>query len=197
MQAPLPGLIVHRVRVLRGEVRPGDPALAQIDVGRRARCRAATRRPTWCTRRCGTSSATRPRRPARSTRPAGCASTSTLPAAVAPSVLADVEDEINEVLLRDLEVQVVRHRPGRSAPDRGDGAVRREVRRPGAGRRGRRLLPRAVRRHARPRSSVTRPGEDPRRGVDRLRRAPGRGARRPGRLPVPRSRARPGERTRR
>src|SRR5262249_41025231 len=35
VQAPVPGLIVHRARVLRGEVRPGDAAHARIDVARR------------------------------------------------------------------------------------------------------------------------------------------------------------------
>ena len=58
----------------------------------------------------------------------------TSPAGAVPSaVLADVEDEVNDVLLNDHEVQRVRHHAGRGPPDRRDGAVRREVRRPGAG----------------------------------------------------------------
>ena len=71
-----------------------------------------------------------------------------------------------------------------------DGAVRREVRRRGAGRLGRRLGPRAVRRHARAALRPARPGQAARRGVDRLRRAPGRGAGRRRRLPLPGPRAR-------
>jgi alanyl-tRNA synthetase len=61
VQQPLPGLITHRVTVLSG-ARPS---------------RAATRPPTCCTRACGVASATPQRRPAHSTRRAGCASTST------------------------------------------------------------------------------------------------------------------------
>ena len=62
----------------------------------------------------------------------------------------------------------------------------------GPGRRGRRLRPRAVRRHARGPLRPARPGEDPLRGVDRLRRAPGRGAGRHGRVRLPGPRARAG-----
>ena len=85
----------------------------------------------------------------------------------------------------------VRHEPGRGPPDRRDGAVRREVRRRGPGRRGRRLRPRAVRRHARRALRPARHGQAARRGLDRLRHPPGRGAGRAGRLRPPRAGARP------
>ena len=71
------------------------------------------------------------------------------------------------------------------AGGRRDGAVRGEVRRPGPGDLGRRLVARAVRRHARPALRPARAGDAARRGVDRLRRPPGRGAGRRGRLRVP------------
>ena len=59
-----PGLIVHRARVVDGEVRAGETGYAEIDVDAAPGDLAArTPRPTWCTRRCATSSASRrPRR---------------------------------------------------------------------------------------------------------------------------------------
>ena len=107
------------------------------------------------------------------------------PGAVPPAVLHDVEQQVNEVLLRRPRGARVHHLAGGGAPARRDGAVRREVRRRGAGRRGRRLRPGAVRRHARRPVRPARPGEDPVRGVDRLRRTPGRGAGRHRRVRLP------------
>ena len=111
------------------------------------------------------------------------------PGAVPPSVLRDVEQQVNEVLLQRPRGARVHHLAGRGAPARRDGAVRREVRRRGPGRRGRRLRPRAVRRYARGPLRPARPGQDPARVVDRLRRAPGRGAGRPRRVRLPGPRA--------
>ena len=51
VQQPVPGLIVHRARVVSGEVAVGDEAHAEIDVERRRAICARTRPPTWCTRR--------------------------------------------------------------------------------------------------------------------------------------------------
>ncbi len=92
---------------------------------------------------------------------------------------------------------VVRHRPDRGQAHRRDRHVRREVRRQGASRRDRRLLARAVRRHARAAQLGHRHGEVAQRGVDRFGRAARRSARRVGRVPLPRSRARPGKPARR
>ena len=75
---------------------------------------------------------------------------------------------------------------------RRDGAVRREVRRRGARDLGRRLGPRALRRHARPPLRPARRGQAARRVLDRLRRTPGRGAGGRRRLPLPGPRARAG-----
>ena len=79
----------------------------------------------------------------------------------------------------------VPHLDRRGQGDGRAGAVRREVRHRGADRRGRRVLPRALRRHPRGQVGPARPGEAARRGVHRLRRAPGRGAGGHRRVPVP------------
>ena len=65
---------------------------------------APTAPPTSPTRRCATPSARRPPRPVPRTRPAASASTSARPSAVPGTVLTDVEQKINEVLARDLDV---------------------------------------------------------------------------------------------
>ena len=77
------------------------------------------------------------------------------------------------------------HHPGGSPRDGGAGPVRGEVRRPGPGGRGRRLLPGAVRRHARGPLRPARPGQGARRGVDRVGSKKDRGPRGPGRVPLP------------
>jgi alanyl-tRNA synthetase len=105
VQQPLPGLIAHRATVVSGEVRPGDPVLATVDIGRRAavsRSHSATHLLHAGLRRALGESAAQ----AGSLNDAGRLRFDfTTPAAVPPSVLNDVEDEINEVLLRDLEVR--------------------------------------------------------------------------------------------
>ena len=105
VQQPLPGLIVHRGRVhrRRGPRRRDRPTPRSTSPGA-GRSPARTPRPTWCTRRCATSSASRRPRRVRSTRRAGCGSTSTPPRRCPPSVLHDVEQQVNEVLMSDLEV---------------------------------------------------------------------------------------------
>jgi len=104
VQAPLPGLIVHRARVVGGELRPGDEAHAAVDVDRR---RAVSRSHT------ATHLLHRALRGALGETAAQAGSLNapgrlrfdfTMPGAVPPSVLADVEDEVNEVLVQDLEV---------------------------------------------------------------------------------------------
>jgi alanyl-tRNA synthetase len=105
VQTPLPGLITHRATVLSGEVRPGDPVLAVVDVARRAsvsRSHSATHLlHTGVRRALGDSAA----QAGSLNAPGRLRFDFTTPSAVPPSVLADVEAEINEVLLRDLEVR--------------------------------------------------------------------------------------------
>ena len=105
VQQPLPGLIAHRCTVLSGEVRPGDVVLAQVDVGRRAsvsRSHSATHMLHAGLRRALGDSAAQA---GSLNAPGRLRFDFTTPSAVPHSVLADVEDEINEVLLRDLEVR--------------------------------------------------------------------------------------------
>ena len=105
VQSPIEGLSVHRGTVVSGEVHLDDPVLAQVDVTRRravARAHSGTHLVHAGIRRALGPSAAQAgslNAPGRLrfdfTSPGG---------AVPPSVLTDVEDEVNEVLLRSLPV---------------------------------------------------------------------------------------------
>src|SRR6476661_9792489 len=105
VQSPVAGLSVHRGTVVAGEVVLDAPVFAQVDITRRravARAHSATHLVHSGIRRALGSSAAQAgslNAPGRLrfdfTSPGG---------AVPPSVLADVEDEVNEVLLRSLPV---------------------------------------------------------------------------------------------
>ncbi|SDT79610.1 alanine--tRNA ligase [Actinoplanes derwentensis] len=104
VQQPLPGLIVHKARVVRGEVRAGETALAEIDVTRRkaiSRSHTATHLVHQTMRNFLGESATQA---GSLNAPGRLRFDFHTPGAVSPSVLFDVEQQINEVLLRDLEV---------------------------------------------------------------------------------------------
>ncbi|MBI3688986.1 MAG: alanine--tRNA ligase [Actinobacteria bacterium] len=105
VQRPLPGLIVHRARVLRGEVRPGDAAHARIDVARRraiSRAHTATHLIHTAMRGALGEHATQA---GSLNAPGRLRFDFNTTAAVPASVLVDVEDEINTILLDDLEVR--------------------------------------------------------------------------------------------
>jgi alanyl-tRNA synthetase len=105
VQQPLPGLIAHRVRVESGEVRPGDLALAEVDPARRvsvSRSHSATHLLHAALKRSLGETAAQA---GSLNAPGRLRFDFTTPGSVPMSVLADVEDEINEVLLRDLEVR--------------------------------------------------------------------------------------------
>ncbi|HZZ97031.1 MAG TPA: alanine--tRNA ligase [Jatrophihabitantaceae bacterium] len=105
VQQPLPGLIAHRATVLSGEVRPGDLALARVDIERRAsvsRSHSATHLLHAGLRRALGDSAAQA---GSLNAPGRLRFDFKTPSAVPPSLLGEVEDEINEVLLRDLEVR--------------------------------------------------------------------------------------------
>ncbi|WP_375475268.1 alanine--tRNA ligase [uncultured Jatrophihabitans sp.] len=105
VQQPVPGLITHRVTVLSGEVRPGDLVLAQVDPERRAavsRSHSATHLLHAGLRRTLGDTAAQA---GSLNAPGRLRFDFTTPSAVPASVLGEVEDEINEVLLRDLEVR--------------------------------------------------------------------------------------------
>ncbi len=192
VQKALPGLTVHqaRVRVRRGAGRHPGARRRSTSSGA-GRSRAPTPRPTWCTpafRAALGEQATQAG--SREPRPAGSASTSPRPRRV-PGVGARRRRAGDQ---RDRPGRPrgprLRHHPGRGPPARRHGAVRREVRRRGARRRGRRLRPRALRRHARRPLRPARHGQAAVGGLHRLRRAARRGPGRPGRLLLPRPRAR-------
>ncbi len=105
VQAPLPGLIVHRGVVTEGEAAVGAPAYAEIDVERR---RAVSRSHT------ATHLIHRAFRGALGESAAQAGSENspgrlrldfTASGAVPPSVLRDVEEEVNTVLIDDLAVR--------------------------------------------------------------------------------------------
>jgi alanyl-tRNA synthetase len=105
VQQPLPGLITHRVTVLSGEVRPGDVVLAQVDPNRRAsvsRSHSATHLLHAGLRKTLGDSAAQA---GSLNSPGRLRFDFNTPSAVPHSVLVEVEEEINDVLLRDLEVR--------------------------------------------------------------------------------------------
>ncbi|MFY1671746.1 alanine--tRNA ligase [Plantactinospora sp. WMMB334] len=104
VQQPVPGLIVHRARVVRGEVRSGEAGLAEIDVIRRraiSRSHTATHLVHQTMRNFLGESATQA---GSLNAPGRLRFDFNTPTGVAPSVLRDVEQQVNEVLLADLEV---------------------------------------------------------------------------------------------
>ncbi|HYK30990.1 MAG TPA: alanine--tRNA ligase [Streptosporangiaceae bacterium] len=105
VQAPVPGLIVHRCRVTAGEITVGDQVLVEIDVDRR---RAISRSHT------ATHLVHRAFRGALGESAAQAGSENspgrfrfdfTAIGAVPAPVLADVEDEVNEILISDMDVR--------------------------------------------------------------------------------------------
>jgi alanyl-tRNA synthetase len=104
VQQPIPGLIVHKARVIRGEVRAGETGYAEIDVTRRkaiSRSHTATHLIHQTMRHFLGESATQA---GSLNAPGRLRFDFNTPGAVSPAVLNDVEQQVNEVLLRDLEV---------------------------------------------------------------------------------------------
>jgi alanyl-tRNA synthetase len=104
VQQPMPGLIVHKARVLSGEVRAGEAGFAQIDVERRraiSRAHTATHLVHQTMRNFLGESATQA---GSLNAPGRLRFDFNTPGAVPASVLHDVEQQVNEVLMNDLEV---------------------------------------------------------------------------------------------
>ena len=104
VQKPLPGLVVHRARVLAGEVRAGGSAYAEVDVARRgaiSRAHTATHLVHQAMRNFLGESATQA---GSLNAPGRLRFDFNTPGAVPPSVLHDVEQQVNEVLMSDLAV---------------------------------------------------------------------------------------------
>ena len=185
VQTPLPGLVVHRGIVRSGEVTTGSPAYAEIDVERRrATSRSPHRDPPGAPR-----AARRARRVGR----AGGLGERARPAAVrlhrrrcgAAHGASRGRGRGQPGAHRRPVGAGVPHLDRGGALDGRARALRREVRRRGPRRGGRRVLPRAVRRHPRGQVWAARPRQAARRVVHRLRRAPDRGAGGHRRVPVP------------
>ncbi|NEA26992.1 alanine--tRNA ligase [Actinomadura bangladeshensis] len=105
VQSPLTGLIVHRGRVRSGEAQAGDTAYAEVDVERRraiSRSHTATHMVHAGFRRALGESAAQA---GSENSPGRFRFDFTASGAVPPSVLRDVEDEVNEVLVGDLDVR--------------------------------------------------------------------------------------------
>ncbi|HEY8728931.1 MAG TPA: alanine--tRNA ligase, partial [Acidothermaceae bacterium] len=104
VQRPLPGLIVHRARVVSGEVVVGEGAHAEIDLDRRqaiSRAHTATHMVHKAFREALGESATQA---GSENAPGRFRFDFANPSAVPASVLADVEARVNAVLLDDLDV---------------------------------------------------------------------------------------------
>jgi alanyl-tRNA synthetase len=104
VQQPIPGLIVHRARVVEGEIRPGETGYAEIDVARRraiSRAHTATHLVHTAMRQFLGETATQA---GSLNAPGRLRFDFNTPGAVPPSVLHDVEQQVNEVLMNDLAV---------------------------------------------------------------------------------------------
>ncbi len=105
VQSPVPGLIVHRGVVTAGEVTVGAPAHAEIDVERR-RAISRSHTATHLIHRAFRSALGEAAAQAGSENsPGRLRFDFTAGGAVPPSVLRDVEDEVNHVLVDDLDVR--------------------------------------------------------------------------------------------
>ncbi len=105
VQKPVPDLIVHRARVLHGEVTVGASAAAEVDVERRrsiSRSHTATHLVHQAVRRALGDAAAQA---GSLNAPGRLRFDFSSPTAVPAGVLADVEDEVNAVLMDDLEVR--------------------------------------------------------------------------------------------
>jgi alanyl-tRNA synthetase len=105
VQQVVPGLIVHRARVTRGEVRAGETGYGEVDVARRkaiSRAHTATHLVHQGMRNALGESATQA---GSLNAPGRLRFDFNTPSAVPPSVLRDVEQQVNAVLVDDLEVR--------------------------------------------------------------------------------------------
>ncbi|HET7762537.1 MAG TPA: alanine--tRNA ligase [Phycicoccus sp.] len=104
VQSPISGLVVHRAQVVSGEVATGDAALAEVDVERRrsiSRAHTATHMVHKAIREALGETATQA---GSENAPGRFRFDFNASQAVPPSVLKDVEQRVNALLLQDLAV---------------------------------------------------------------------------------------------
>jgi alanyl-tRNA synthetase len=105
VQSPVSGLVVHRGRVISGEITVGAGVLAQIDAERRkaiSRSHTATHLVHKAFREALGDTAAQA---GSENSPGRFRFDFSSPGAIAPSVIADVEQRVNEVLIENLEVR--------------------------------------------------------------------------------------------
>jgi len=105
VQTPMPGLIVHKGHIDSGQLLVGTTVYAAVDIERRrsiSRAHTATHLVHTAIRRALGESATQA---GSLNAPGRLRFDFATPSAVPPSVLGDVEDEVNAVLAHDLEVR--------------------------------------------------------------------------------------------
>jgi alanyl-tRNA synthetase len=105
VQSPVPGLILHRGKVVAGEVLVGNPVYTEIDVERRraiSRSHTATHLVHRAFRGALGESAAQA---GSENAPGRLRFDFTAAGAVPPSVLRDAEEEVNNVLINDLDVR--------------------------------------------------------------------------------------------
>jgi alanyl-tRNA synthetase len=104
VQEPIPGLVIHRARVVDGEIIVGAPALGRVDVERRrsiSRAHTATHMVHKAVREALGETASQA---GSENAPGRFRFDFAAPSAVPPSVLRDVEDRVNSLVADDLGV---------------------------------------------------------------------------------------------
>ena len=101
------GIIIHKGRVTSGRLCKGDAVSLIVDAAAREATAPTTRPPTCCTRPCAGCWASTSSRPARSSRPTGCASTSRHFAAVEPEAVEAIEALVNRNIRANVPTRVV------------------------------------------------------------------------------------------
>ena len=105
VQTPVPGLIVHRGNIISGSIKLGDEVLAEIDLERRmaiSRAHTATHMVHKAFREALGETATQA---GSENSPGRFRFDFPATSAVAPAVMNEVENRVNELLIADLEVQ--------------------------------------------------------------------------------------------
>ena len=162
-----PHAIMHTGKVESGEVRGDQEAHGEVDAIRReatARAHTSTHIVHWTLKHLLGEHA---RQAGSLVAPGRLRFDFPHPSAVPQEVLEEAEAEANRRLALDDAVRIIRDHVRRGEGPGRDRALRREVRRPGSRGRGRGLLARAVRWHARSSDRQRRVDPDPPRGIDR------------------------------